>query len=398
MARTYVLPRSAAAAAVLVLGALSGVGTSCDILTEDPAGEHAYARPPETGDGWATARAGDVGLDEGRLAGLLEDLGGMADPRVHSILVVRHGKLVFEEYFEGEQFVLARYTGEMGFDRDDTHSLASVTKSVTSTLVGIALDRGALTSLQQPVFDFFPEHADLLDAEPRRRSMTLEHLITMQAPIVWNDEVVPYSDTTNDLVRMFNVADPVRHALSKPLYAEPGALFDYCNASTNILGDVVRRATGRRLDHFADTVLLAPLGINTRRWHRMSEDVVLASGDLELRPRDMAKLGQLFLDRGVWNGRRVVSAEWVDRATARVVRPGREHAWADGYGYGWWHWDLKAGGRTWPAYMASGWGGQWIVVVPPADLVFVSTGGNYERAEPMPARRMLEAYVLAAVR
>lgn len=398
MIQTHALRAHAAAALVLALGALAGLGTGCGTLTETPAGDHVYVRPPETGDGWATARAADVGLDEKRLAKLLEDLDGMAAHRVHSSLVVRHGKLVFEEYFEGEKFVLARYTGEMGFDRDDTHSLASVTKSVTTTLVGIALDRGALASVRQPVFDFFPEHADLLDSDPRRRSMTLEHLLTMQAPIVWNDEVVPYSDSTNDLVRMFNVPDPIRYALSRPLYAAPGALFDYCNASTNILGDAVRRATGRRLDHFADTVLLAPLGITTRRWYRMSADLVLASGDLELRPRDMAKLGQLFLNRGTWNGRKVVSAEWVDRATARIVRPGPEHAWADWYGYGWWHWDLKAGGRVWPAYMASGWGGQWIVVVPSADLVFVSTGGNYDRAEPMSARRMLEGYVLAGIR
>jgi len=120
----------------------------------------------------------------------------------------------------------------------------------------------------------------------------------MQAPITWNDEVVPYSDPSNDLVRMFTVADPLGYALSKPLYAASGTVFDYCNASTNILGDVVRRATGRRLDHFADTVLFLPLGITTRRWYRFSDQAVLASGDLELRPRDAAKLGQLFLSRG----------------------------------------------------------------------------------------------------
>jgi CubicO group peptidase (beta-lactamase class C family) len=387
----------ARAAAALALG-LAALGGGCGTPTHPSKEAYVYSQPPEIGDGWETASAAEVGLDEGRLVRLMDDLRDLGDHRVHSILVVRHGRLVFEEYFEGEKFVLARYTGEMGFDRDDTHSLASVTKSVTTTLAGIALDRGALTSVQQPVFDFFPEHVDLLVADPRRASMTLEHLLTMQVPLVWNDEVVPYSDPTNDLVRMFTVADPIGYALSKELYAAPGALFDYCNASTNILGDVVRRATGQRLDHFADTMLFAPLGITTRKWYLMSEDVVFASGDLELRPRDMAKLGQLFLDRGIWKGQRVISSEWIDQATARIVRPGPEHAWADWYGYGWWHWDLVAGGQVWPAYMASGWGGQWIVVVPSADLVFVSTAGNWEGPEPMNARRMLEGYVLARVR
>lgn len=386
----------AVAALALWLVALGTPG--CHTSTDPSGDDQAYTRPPETGDGWETATAAGAGLDQDRLARLLEDLHDLGDHRVHSILVARHGKLVFEAYFPGEKFVLARYTGEWGFDRDDTHSLASVTKSVTSTLVGIALDRGALTSIRETAFDFFPEHADLVEADPRRGAMTLEHLITMQVPLVWNDEAVPYSDASNDLVRMFTVEDPIGYALSKELYAAPGSLFDYCNASTNILGEVVHRATGVPLDVFSDSVLFAPLGITTGHWYRFSGDVVFASGDLELRPRDMLKIGQLFLDRGVWNGQRVVSESWVDQATARIVRPGAEHAWAAGYGYGWWHWDLVAGGRVWPTYMASGWGGQWIVVVPAADLVFASTAGNWEGPAPMDARRMLEGYVLAGMR
>jgi len=377
---------------------LAAALASCSLLSHGDESAYEYRVPPRTGDGWETASLEEEGLDEERMVRLMGDLRRIGDHQVHGIVLVRGGRLVFEEYFEGRRMSLGRYTGETGFGREDTHSLASATKSVTSTLVGIALDRGALSSVQQRVFDFFPEHADLVAADPRRAAMTLEHLLLMEAPITWNDEEVPYSDASNDLVRMFTSADPLRYALSKDLYAAPGALFDYCNASTNVLGDIVRRATGRRLDHFADTVLFAPLGITTFRWYRMSPDVVLASGDLELRPRDAAKIGLLFLNRGMWNGRRVVSSEWVDRATARLVRPDAAHSWAVSYGYGWWHLDLAADGRTYPAYTAAGWGGQWIAVVPSADLVLVTTGGNYDRAEPMDARRMLEQYVLVGLR
>jgi CubicO group peptidase (beta-lactamase class C family) len=372
---------------------------SCSLLSpgSDDGLSYRYRVPERTDDGWETESAASVGLDEGLLERLMTDLHDIGDHEVHSILVVRHGRLVFEKYFPGLQFVLAQYTGESGFTREDTHSMASVTKSVTTTLVGIALDRGDIDSVGVRVFDFFPEHAGLVTANPWRGALTLEHLITMRAPIVWNDEELPYSDPSNDLVQMFYVADPIGYALSKELYAAPGTVFDYCNAATNIAGDIVRRATGVPLDDFSDTVLFAPLGITTYRWHRFSADVVFASGDLELRPRDAAKLGQLFLNRGTWKGKRVVSESWVDRATSRIVRPTAPHDWAVSYGYGWWHWDLVAGGRTWPAYLASGWGGQWIVVVPSADLVFVSTGGNWYRAEPMPARRMLEAYILAGI-
>lgn len=384
----------------LALGQLALLLSSCALLAPAAADHYAYEyRVPErTSDGWETASLADVGLDEARLARMMGDLHRIGNHEIHGILVVRSGKLVFEEYFPGLKFSLARYTGDSGFSREDTHSLASATKSVTSTLVGIALDQGAIASVQQHVFGFFPEHADLLQDDPRRGEMTLEHLLLMQSGIVWNDETVPYSDLRNDLVRMFTSGDPMRYALAKALYTAPGTDFEYCNAATNIAGDIVRRATGQRLDRFADANLFAPLGITTFMWPRMSEDVVLASGDLELRPRDMAKIGLLFLNRGMWNGRRVVSSEWVDRATARIVRPDGPHSWAVAYGYGWWHWDLQVAGHVYRAYLASGWGGQTIVVVPEADLVFVTTGGNYGGSPPMPADRMLTDYVLAAIR
>ena len=112
----------------------------------------------------------------------------------------------------------------------------------------------------------------------------------------------------------------------------------------------------------------------------------------------MAKIGRLFLDRGVWNGRRIVSSRWVEAATAHRVTPDGAHAWADGYGYGWWRWDIPVGGVVHRVYMAAGWGGQWIAVSPQDDLVFVSTGGSYFEPTPMPADRMLSRYVLRALR
>jgi CubicO group peptidase (beta-lactamase class C family) len=337
-------------------------------------------------------------MSQAPLVRLMTDLRSLPNHNVHSVLVVRRGRLVFEEYFPGRQFLLARYTGGVGFDRDDTHNLASVTKSFTTTLFGIALDQGAIPSVNEPVFGFFPEHADLVALDPRRRGMTLEHLMLMTSGLRWNDVAVPYTDSGNDMVRMFTSADPIRFALGTAVYATPGSDFEYCNANTNILGEVVARATGRRLDDFAAAHLFGPLGITVRQWQMIRGDVVFASGDLLLRPRDMAKLGLLFLNRGMWNGRRIVSSDWVDAATARRVTFDVAHVWADGYGYGWWHWDIPVGGAVHRVYMAAGWGGQWIVVSPQDDLVFVSTGGSYFAPAPMPADRMLSRHVMPAIR
>ena len=227
--------------------------------------------------------------------------------------------------------------------------------------------------------------------------MTIQDLLLMTSGITFNDEDIPYTDPDNDLVRMFNSEDPIRYALSRDLYAAPGELFDYCNANTNILGEIVRRATGQRLDHFSRVTLMEPLGIVDYEWQMMPNQVVFASGDLRLRPRDMAKIGLLFLRMGVWEGERVVSREWVEVATERIQTPTGPHAWADGYGYGWWHWDLFSGGRTHAMYMASGWGGQWIFVIPEQDMVFVTTAGNYFTPAPMFADRLITDYLLPAI-
>ncbi|MGD8322173.1 MAG: serine hydrolase, partial [Gemmatimonadota bacterium] len=237
--------------------------------------------------------------------------------------------------------------------------------------------------------------ADLLQADPRKADLTLRHLLTMESGMLWADlETYPYSDPRNDLVRMFNSADPIGFILSRDLYAPPGEDFEYCNANTNLLGDIVGRATGQRLDDYSREHLFDPLGISEYEWQMISEDVVFASGDLRLRPRDMAKVGELFLRKGVWRGTQVVSRRWVEDATARHAVPDGPHAWADGYGFGWWHWDIPVDGVTYAVYMASGWGGQWIFVIPAKDMVFVTTAGNYERDAPMDAYRMLAEYLL----
>ena len=364
---------------------------------EGPAETWAYQVPPVTGDGWETASLADEGLSEAPFARLMADLQGIGSHDVHSLVVVKGGRLVFEEYFSGAKWSLARYTGEYGFDRDDTHNLASVTKSITTTLVGIAIDEGAIESVDQRVYDFFPEHAGFLQADPRKADLTLRHLLTMESGIRWADmETYPYSDPRNDLVQMFNSADPIRFILSRELYTAPGTDFEYCNANTNLLGEIVHRATGRRLDEYSREHLFAPLGITAFEWQWISPDVAFASGDLRLRPRDMAKVGELFLRKGVWKGRQVVSRGWVETATARHAVPDGPHGWAHGYGLGWWHWDIPVGGTTHAVYVASGWGGQWIFVIPSKDMVFVTTAGNYERAAPMDAYRMLAEYLLRA--
>jgi len=245
--------------------------------------------PEFADDGWEVASLSSVGMDEAKFVQLLIRLERIGEHRIHDILVVKDRKLVFERYFPGRKFNLGQYAGGTGYDRNDLHILCSATKSVTSALLGIAIDKGYVDSIEQKVFDFFPEYASLLAQEPAKGKMTIKHLLTMTSGLTYDDESLPYTDRNNDMNRFFSSNDPIRFLLEKPLFAEPGAVFDYDNCNTNILGQIIRKAANRRVDAFAKEYLLDPLGVAEYQWQIVRDDVVLCSGDLHLKPRDMAK-------------------------------------------------------------------------------------------------------------
>lgn len=352
----------------------------CAILIAACGPESTSPTPPQTDDGWQTADPASVGLDVKKLEQAVARIHDGTYQNVHSLLVVKDGKLVFEEYFRGYTWDYAdeQHRGDLvDFDRDTTHNLASVTKSFTSALIGIAIDQGFIRGVEETVFSFFPEHADLKDE--RKDRITLEHLLTMRSGLEWNEMELPYSNNRNDLVRLFSVPDPIEYILAKPLVAEPGTAWYYNGGNTNLLGEVIRQATGQRMDAFAAQYLFAPLGITTYEWDHINADMIHASGNLRLRPRDMAKFGYLYLNGGVWNGWQLISQEWVEASTQAHVTP----SWGGGYGYQWWLQTYDASSKDVEAFYAAGWGGQRIIVFPSLDMVVVFTGGNYVQDEPV---------------
>lgn len=365
----------------------------------NPANDFQYKVPVRTNDGWETASLAGVGMDERPLLRFLDKLSGLSDHRIHSILIVKDGKLVFEEYFPGEKFNLAQPTGETGFDMNDTHNLCSVTKSFTSALLGIALDKGFIQSVDQKVADFFSLYADLFVSAPEKYDLTVKHLLTMTSGIEWDDESTPYSDPRNDLHRLFTSHDPMQYILSKDLYVVPGTVFDYANCNTNLLGEVIRLASELRIDQFANYYLFNKLGITDSEWQMLPNDVVFCSGDLRLRPRDMAKFGYLFLNGGIWKGEQVISEDWIRTSTHKMIDLKKYHSnitWADGYGFQWWIWE-KINGVEFRAHFAAGWGGQYIIVAPQLNTVIVSTAGNYYTNIKMPIESILVDYIIPSI-
>ena len=357
----------------------------------------AQSVPPEIGDGWRTASPEAVGLDAARLAAMTEAIRRQEYANVHAVLIEKDGRLVYEQYFAG--------TDERGgppkhivFARDSMHSLRSVTKSVVSALVGAALDAGAIRSLDQPLYDFFPEHADLVT--PEKRLITLRHALTMSAGLEWHEGDVPYTDPRNDEGGMVRSSDPVRFVLARPLVEPPGTRWNYSGGLTQVLAAVVERATRRPLLDYARATLFDPLGARAV-WREIRPGVSNAASGLILRPRDLAKFGSLYLHGGRWNGRQVLPAEWVTESTRRRIAV-KDSVWSlgeTGYGYHWWHDRFKTDGGMAESLSAVGNGQQRIFVLPQLRLVVTLLAGRYndKSAESLAERLLLRHIVPAAL-
>jgi CubicO group peptidase (beta-lactamase class C family) len=332
--------------------------------------EAACGAPSSIDDGWPVATPESAGFDGAALCTLVERVRSLPNSSVHGVVVVRRGALVFEQYFAGEDQIRGRSIGRVEFTPTVKHDLRSISKSVTSLLVGIAVDRGLIRSVDEPVFNFFPEYADL--RTPERERITLRHLLTMSSGLAW-DEIRPYTDSANSYIRMIYAPDPYRFALEQPVERPPGLRFNYGGGATVLLSKIVQKVTDQQFNQFAREALFVPLGITDIDWMRMPNGDTAAASGLRLRPRDIAKLGQLFLTRGTWNGRRILSAAWLDQSTTAEV----EASDFLFYGYQLWLGRALIDKREVPWIAGFGLGGQRLFVVPSLDLVVVVTAGYY---------------------
>ncbi len=348
--------------------------------------------PPDLQDGWATASAPDAGLAPEVLDGMTETVRGGDFGRITSVLVARDGRLAYEVYFHGDASTL--------------RNTRSATKTVTSLLVGIAVDEGRLPGVETPVLQYL-DARPILHPDPRKDRITAEDLMTMSSVLECNDW---NQFSAGNEERMYLVEDWLQFALDLPIRGIPpwepklderpyGRAFSYCTAGVYMLGRALARATKTPVEDYAREHLFAPLGIARADWQRSPTGEVQTGGGLGLTSRDLLKLGQLHADGGVWRGRRVLSQAWVKASTTPHV----QFSGADGetyeYGYLWWLRAFEAGGEEIPTYFMAGAGGNLVVVAPTLDLVAVLTSENFGRRDAHElTHRLLTEYVLEAAR
>jgi CubicO group peptidase (beta-lactamase class C family) len=341
------------------------------LLVACPAMAETCGKPQDLQDGWSIAAPEEVGLDGPSLCGLDTFLDQWPRRNIHAVVVTRRGKLVFERYFAGDDDRWVVSSDFVSFSPTEKHDIRSISKSVTALLVGIALSEGKFPPLDTPVIDFFPEYAEL--RTPDKARITFRHLLTMSHGLAW-DETVAWNAPDNNERQMLEAMDPYRYVLEQPVALPPGILFNYNGGATTLLAGALAKATGLKVDDYAREKLFTPLGITDFEWLTFTgSNEVAAFGGLRLRPRDLAKIGQLMAADGLWNGKRVLPDGWVAEST-------RPRLNTDGllyYGYQWWLGRSLLRGRDLAWTAGYGNGGQRLFVVPELDLVIAINAAHY---------------------
>jgi CubicO group peptidase (beta-lactamase class C family) len=304
--------------------------------------------PEQLNDGWEISTPEAEGLDPEVLARIHDEL--LREDRSFGtlgMLVIKNGKLVWETYLRRQS------------DRDHIHHIQSVTKSVTSLAFGLARDEGLFSDLDARLGDLMPDKLSGLDR--RKRDITLEHLLTMRSGIDFDNDVFSVE------ILVDKPRDPLRYILEKPLYANPGQAYRYRDADPQLIAYLIERESGRHESDLVAERIFQPLGIRDYYWEHGPDGATQGAHALHLRPRDLAKIGQLMLDGCRWQDEQIVSAEWCTLATRAHIAPEQTGHVQEPFGFGYYFWVLTERG----AFASWGHGGQFLLVVPDQDLLMV---------------------------
>jgi CubicO group peptidase (beta-lactamase class C family) len=345
--------------------------------------------PESRQDGWQTASIESAGIASKPLQDLQKAVQAGEFKKIGSVLIARHGKLVYEAYFDG--------------DANSLRDTRSATKSITDILIGIAIGEKKLSGVDARIMQLLPEHArKAQNPDPRKDKITVEDFLTMSSPLEcddWNDA------SRGNEERMYVVEDWAQFILDLPIRGrmhlgeqiDPpshGRYFSYCTGGVFTLSEVLQKVTGERTDHYAQDKLFGPLGITDAKWVYSPLNIPQTGGGLRLSSRDLLKIVQLYLNSGNWQGTRIVDEAWVRTS----VQP---HARIDDdteYGYLWWLKSFKSGGKSYSAFLMNGNGGNKVVAFPLLDLTVVITSTNYNtRGMHEQTDKLLTDYILAAV-
>lgn len=349
-----------------------------------PGERYRYAPPLQLDDGWPVGTLDDAGISQPDIEAFVQRLidtpmDSVGSAQIHSLLIARRGRLVLEEYFHGHH-------------RDQPHDTRSAAKSWTSALIGAAMQAGVPLREDTPVYATMQAEAP---TDPRKRAMTLEHLLTMRAGFNCDDNNASAPGSEDRMQDQSGEPDWYRYTLNVPLVSAPGERLVYCSAEANLAAGMLQRVADEPLPELFQRLVAGPLSMGRYHLQLTPTGTAYGGGGHHFTPRDFMKLPQLMMNGGQWNGRQIVSREWARRSTA----PLGELSAVQRYGYFWNSIEYPWRGRIVRAFFAGGNGGQLFMAVPELELVIAFTGGSYsDPAGLIPQRTHVPQHILPAVR
>jgi len=325
-------------------------------------------KPDQLDDGIQTSTLTDVGMDEKLINAMQDSVTSGSYSNIHSVLILRNNKLVYEKYWPGhDENRGTDFIGMTHHHRDSFHDIRSITKSITGAAVMMALDQGKIKNLDQQLFDFFPEFSKY--AVGKKKDITIRQLLTMTSGLNWKEE-----RSYNDSIKKHDISYALDFILRQPLVTEPGVKFSYNSGSTQLLAMIVEKSTGMDIEKFTIKNLFEPLGIKNFEWTKEKNGLTSAWAGLRMRSRDLLKFGMLYLNQGKWNGKQIIPAASVQESMSLHIKTGEYVA----YGYQFWIMKDTIPGETIEIIEASGNGGQKIAINKDKNLLIVVTAGNYD--------------------
>lgn len=361
---------------------------------------YVYQAPVDLRDTWSVASASDHGLAIGVLESMMDDIRSGRFPSIDAIAIAKNGVLVFDETI---RLTTDAEDSRVGNTDTSVHAQFSATKSITSLVVGIAIDAGLIESVDIPYLSLF-SYPDYENWDERKNDMTLHHVLSMRLGLAWDEWVLPYSSPDNQLIRFYEEeVDYSKALLDLSLVADPGTRFAYNTAATISLGQAVENVAPLSLIDFGASELMMPLGIVDIEFLATPTGLPNGGGGFYFRTRDMVKFGQLLLNGGEWNNETVVSETWIaESLTARTAiawdNPDDWDWQVEGYGYQWWTGYYDHDGLQLDTHVAWGFGGQWVVAIPSLDLVIGVNSHGYDGSDASlnEAHALIRQYILEA--
>ena len=313
-------------------------------------------------------------------------------PNIHSLLIEKDGHLIYEQYFKGKDELWGQNLGYINHSVNDLHDVRSISKSVVSACIGIAISQHLIKDIDQPVFSFFPEYSKY--NTNGKQNITIRHLLTMSSGLSWDEENKDESKNCESI--MERSANPIDFILNRPLAATPGTIWNYNSGGTQLLAAIIKKVSGEDIDEFATKNLFIPLQINNHQWVKMDGGDPAAASGLRLRSRDLLKFGMLYLNHGVYKQSQILPSKWVDSTCINAIkRPAKEGP--GGYGYQFWIDRIHIKGKELEAEAAKGNGGQRIFILPTYHMIVVITAGNYGKTLRNDSQALFICYIIPAI-